>query len=132
MKKNISFLLIDDDEDDRELFQMALENVDAEIQFTEASCGQSALSLLEKATSLPDIIFLDLNMPRMSGRECLTELKNHPTLSTIPVVIFSTSSDPRDKKELMESGAVDFITKPSKTSELTRLLEDFIIQQLHI
>lgn len=123
--------MIDDDEDDRELFQLALADLDADIHFSEAPSGQSALEFLKGAEPLPDLIFLDLNMPRMSGRECLAELKAQRKLSTIPVVIFSTSSDSRDKKELMALGAIDFITKPSKTSELTRLLEQFIIHQLH-
>lgn len=68
--------------------------------------------------SLPDYIFIDLNMLCMSGHDCLVELKKNPTLSYIPVVIFFTSIDLIDKPETARLGTIDFITKPSKTSDL--------------
>lgn len=130
MNTNLTFLLIDDDEDDREIFELALENLSDKPNFHSASSCCTALTLLEEGTVKPDFIFLDLNMPQMSGRECLTALKNNIQLSGIPVIIFSTSSDLRDKQETKEMGAIDFITKPAKTSELTRILNEFIINQL--
>jgi CheY-like chemotaxis protein len=127
---NATFFLIDDDEDDRELFQIALEDSDFEISYTSASNGQEALNILLGNEALPDFIFLDLNMPQMDGRECLKELKKHPVLAGIPVIIFSTSSDPRDIVETKQLGAFDFITKPSKISDLTKILQKFITYQL--
>lgn len=132
LKKALIFLLIDDDEDDRELFQIALEEVENEIHFIAAASGIEALKLLQCCEIPPDFIFLDLNMPHMSGRECLTELKKDPQLATIPVVIFSTSNDPRDIEETKLLGAVEFITKPEKISKLTRVLNDFVVSQLHL
>lgn len=131
LKKALFFLLIDDDEDDRELFQIALKEVENDVQYMDATGGLEALQMLRTNETLPDFIFLDLNMPRMSGRECLIEIKNDPRLSSIPVIIFSTSNDPRDVEETKQMGAIEFITKPEKTSKLTRLLSDFIINQLH-
>lgn len=131
LKKALVFLLIDDDEDDRELFQIALKEVENDVQYMDATGGLEALQMLRTNETLPDFIFLDLNMPRMSGRECLIEIKNDPRLSSIPVIIFSTSNDPRDVEETKQMGAIEFITKPEKTSKLTRLLSDFIINQLH-
>lgn len=129
MAKEIQILLIDDDEDDRDFFQFALENINKEIGYTGSESGPDALELLQKGLQ-PDYIFLDLNMPQMSGRECLIELKSDPALSHIPVIIFSTSSDPRDKEETKQLGAIDFITKPSKTSDLINALTNFISNHL--
>lgn len=64
----------------------------------------------------------------MSGKECLQEFKKSAELLHIPVVIFSTSRDPGDKEETKALGAVNFITKPSRTSELKGILTDFILQ----
>lgn len=132
LKKALTFLLIDDDEDDRELFQIALEEVENEVRYFGAASGIEALKMLQSIETPPDYIFLDLNMPHMSGRECLKELKKDPELATIPVIIFSTSNDPRDIEETKLLGAIEFITKPEKTSKLTRVLNDFIVSQLHL
>lgn len=126
MEKQITFFLIDDDEDDRELFEIALEKIEIPVNFLSAGDGMKALQLLKESNELPDYIFLDLNMPQMDGRECLTALKKDRQLSNIPVIIFSTSNDPRDKEDTQKLGAVDFITKPFKTSELTQILNHFI------
>jgi CheY-like chemotaxis protein len=129
--KALTFLLVDDDEDDRELFQIALEEVEHDIHYLEAASGVEALRTLRHSDTLPDYIFLDLNMPHMNGRECLIELKKDPRLTAIPVIIFSTSNDPRDIEETKILGAIEFITKPHKTSILTTLLKEFIISQLN-
>lgn len=130
MNTSITFLLIDDDEDDRELFQLALEDLDHKTHFYEAASGRKALKMLENSHAVPDFIFLDLNMPEMNGKECLTILKQDHKYAGIPVIIFSTSSDPTDIKITKELGALDFITKPSKMSELTELLNKFILNQI--
>jgi CheY-like chemotaxis protein len=129
MDKHINIMLIDDDEDDRDLFQMAIDDLDTPINFTGVENCCDALVMLENKSVKPDYIFLDLNMPQMSGRECLTNLKKSIQLSKIPVIIFSTSSDPTDIKETKDLGAIDFITKPPRTSELTEILKNFIINQ---
>lgn len=128
--RNIRFLLIDDDEDDREFFEISLNEVEQKIDFVYAESGRVALELLKSRTSIPDCIFLDLNMPQMSGREFLQELKENSELSYIPVIIFSTSSDPRDIQETKELGAIAFITKSPRTIELTKILNKFILDQI--
>ena len=75
----------------------------------------------------PDFIFLDLNMPRMNGRQCLTELKKQPGLCNIPVVIYTTSSENRDREETLALGAAAFITKPSGIEELIQSLQNVFI-----
>ena len=129
MNKNINIMLIDDDEDDRDLFQMALDELDTPVDFTGVENCCDALTMLENKSVCPDYIFLDLNMPQMSGRECLNNLKKSLLLTNIPVIIFSTSSDPRDIRETKDLGAIDFITKPHRTSELTTILKNFILNQ---
>lgn len=77
------------------------------------SC-EMALGTLRKATdNLPDVIFLDLNMPRMRGKTCLCELKKDKVLQGIPVIIYTTSSILKDKDETRALGASHFITKPT-------------------
>lgn len=126
-----TFFLVDDDEDDRELFGLALEEADASILLLTANSGAEALHMLTRERLRPDTIFLDLNMPMMDGKECLAELKNDPQTRDIPVIIFSTSSDPSDRLETARLGAVDFITKPSSIIELTRLLVQFTGNSVH-
>lgn len=67
---------------------------------------------------LPDFIFLDLNMPKMYGRTCLAELRKDVRLATIPVIIFTTSSDPKDINEIRKLGASYFLTKPYNLQKL--------------
>jgi len=130
MTEKITILLIDDDEDDRDFFQLALADINNDIGFLSAESGYEAFDLLQN-NKLPNYIFLDLNMPGMSGRECLTELKSNHAFKSIPVVIFSTSSDPRDIKETKQLGAIDFITKPSKISDLVNAINNFLSKHLH-
>lgn len=119
-------LLVDDDEDDTEIFALAASEADSSIDCVFASDGIAALSLLADKTFVPDFIFLDLNMPLMSGRECLVEIKKRPHLAHVPVIIYSTSASRRDITETKELGASSFITKPALISALTeRLLEVF-------
>lgn len=122
MNKTTIFLLIDDDEDDRELFRLALSDADEDACFYEAKSGREALERLEKKEIVPDYIFLDLNMPEMNGKECLKELRSLPECYEIPVIIFSTSANPDDIRDTINNGASDFLTKPAKTSELTLFL----------
>lgn len=122
-------LLIDDDEDDRELFQLAVEDASVRVECITIKSGYEALTMLSQRAIRPDFIFLDLNMPEMDGRECLAELKKSMHLKGIPVVIFSTSSDPRDVKETRELGAVHFISKPSQIQDLTESVDSFLITQ---
>lgn len=117
------FLIADDDIDDVELFKETLNEINASIQLYTAYDGQEALSILRSGEfSLPDIIFLDLNMPRMGGKECLKELKSDSQLRHIPVIMYTTSSQSKDIEETMMKGAVCFITKPANMKDLRNIL----------
>ncbi len=106
-------LLIDDDMDDAGLFREALEEVNPAIGFQYYFDGNDALQALsDKRISYPDLIFLDINMPSLSGWECLDGLKTQSDLADIPVVMYTTSSNPKEKEKAEAMGAAGFITKP--------------------
>lgn len=116
-------LIIDDDADDIELFCLAVGEIDKTIKCISARTGDEALLLLRKnLLRKPDYIFLDLNMPRMNGKQCLGMIKKHPEFSDIPVIIYSTSKLPQDYDETKALGAVHFLTKPSKHDDLKKAI----------
>lgn len=116
-------VLIDDDTEDQEIFKIALSHVSETpecITFTDA---REALHKLLRKEVIPDVIFLDLNMPIMTGQEFLIEVKRREETQNIPVIIFSTSSNPSTIKLTKELGATDFITKPDRFDKLVSMLK---------
>ncbi len=123
-QKSLNFLLVDDDTDDSFIFQEVIKQVARPVTLQTAEDGLQAMSLLENEdTILPDLIFLDLNMPRMSGKECLLLIKTNDRLRHIPVVMYTTSSQSKDIEETMMNGASGFITKPSNIKELEYIVD---------
>ncbi|SKA23089.1 CheY chemotaxis protein or a CheY-like REC (receiver) domain [Chitinophaga eiseniae] len=123
--KYSSVLLIDDDIDDRMIFGDVLKELVPDIIYNEAINGEDALAKLE-AGLVPDLIFLDLNMPRVDGKQFLAELRQIGHLRHIPVIIYTTSSHESDKKETRALGASYFITKPNSLHELNQLLKGIL------
>ena len=122
-KQLTNCFLIDDDEDDLEIFKMALDEIDPSITLNYAFSGMEALKKLNSDPCLiPNVIFIDWNMPRMNGRQCLEEIKKTDRLMNVPIYIYSTSSDPRAIEETRQMGASDFIVKPSNISSLVNIL----------
>lgn len=115
-------MLVDDDQDDREIFQLAVNEIGITIDCSFYSNAIDALSALRKGTFSPDIIFLDLNMPLMTGIQCLIELKKIDSIVLTPIIIYSTSSDPRFHSEALMNGARSYIIKPNKLSDLILIL----------
>ncbi|MGZ3883469.1 MAG: response regulator [Bacteroidia bacterium] len=127
MSRNKIILIIDDDEDDRSLFFDAVKEIDPDLKCISAVNGQDALTVLRsKGAALPDYIFLDLNMPRLNGKQCLAELKKDPRLSKIPVIIYSTSKRIEDVEETKKLGAENFITKPTLFREICDAIRSVI------
>ena len=119
-------LLIDDDQDDQEIFILALSNSGQKVSCQTFSNALSGLRQLDNnPAQAPDYIFLDLNMPGMNGKQCLAEIKSRSFLKDVPVIIYSTSSRPQDITETTQLGAAAFITKPSSVRSLTKILSDF-------
>ena len=123
MAQTLNFFLVDDDTDDILLFKDVLKEVNPSIIFNSAEDGQQAIQFLKTNNShLPDVIFLDLNMPRMDGKQCLAEIKRDERLHKIPVIIYTTSSQSKDIEESIQKGALCFITKPSNIKELRNII----------
>ncbi|NOT76029.1 MAG: response regulator [Cyclobacteriaceae bacterium] len=122
LKKSV--FLAEDDEDDRMIFEDALKEVQLSTKLTTAKNGQQLMQILhDTVPPPPDVIFLDLNMPRKNGFECLEEIKRTQKLKDIPVVIFSTSFQEEDIKLTYERGANFYICKPGTFHLLKRVIE---------
>lgn len=119
-------LLIDDDVEDQEIFTLALSKVSDILDCTAFTSAKEALIQLDARKLKPDVIFLDLNMPIMTGEEFLKEIKTIDHLKSIPVIIFSTSSNTSTMKKTKELGAKEFITKPNRFDALVELLKPII------
>jgi CheY-like chemotaxis protein len=130
IKGNI--LLVDDDLDDQLIFKDALGEIAFAYQCVLASNGLEGLKKLESETGLPAIIFLDLNMPLMNGLEFLLRIRQSELYKNIPVIIYSTSDNPADKKRMLRSGATRFITKTANFRKLKETLSEILGQQSKI
>ena len=119
-------LLIDDDEDDQFMFKEVIESINPTLQCETATNGKIALDKLKAIPFLPDIIFLDLNMPIMNGYDFLIQLKKEKKLTKIPVCIFTTSNILRDKELTKELGAKSFLTKPNDFRLLRNQLQQIL------
>ncbi|MBA3648545.1 MAG: response regulator [Chitinophagales bacterium] len=129
MNNSKLILIVDDDSDDQELFTEAVDEVNPEIKCISAVNGQDALEFLrEQDGKLPDFIFLDLNMPRLNGKQCLAEIKRSKRFRNIPVIIYTTSKLDEDVKETKKLGAAYFLTKPSKFSDLKNAIS-FLVNE---
>ena len=123
----MKILLIDDDSDDRALFREVVQEISPETICATESDGEKALSdLLDPSFTLPDLIFMDINMPRISGWDCLTTIKGQEKTKNIPVVMFSTSSRDRDIDSASRYGAIGLLTKSGDYRELKRSITDVI------
>ena len=124
-----TILLVDDDPDDQLLFAEALHDADDAVLCLTADNGIDALSKLNFGTIvLPNLIFMDVNMPRMNGIDCLKEIKKTDLLKDIPVIMYSTSCSPAYQKECFNSGAALYMEKPSDFMQLCNVLKQIITQ----
>lgn len=126
MSKDFLCFLIDDDVDDQEIFLSVLERIKPAVNCVTASNGQEAIQRLMSEKIRPDLIFLDLNMPLMNGKQFLKACHKLDDCRQIPVVILTTSSDTKSKEETLLLGARDYITKPDKYSAWGKLIEETI------
>ena len=133
---HLNLLLADDDKDDRLFFKAALEEMPVSTHLTTVHDGEQLMQLLTKETNeLPHVLFLDLNMPRKNGFECLLEIKLNKKLKQLPVIIFSTSFEQEVVNLLYKNGAQYFMRKPAEFSQLKKLIQQaltLIAQDLFI
>lgn len=119
----INILLADDDMDDCTFFKEVLEELPVSASLKIVNDGVQLMQLLNtKEEPLPDILFLDLNMPRKTGFECLLEIKRSKKLKSLPVIIYSTSLNPEVVNLLYEKGAQHYIRKPGEFSNLKKVI----------
>lgn len=120
---------IDDDPDDVDVFIDALKTVSASLTCVTARDGEEALDTLQKMVIAPQVIFLDINMPKMDGMQFLREVKKDDQFKDIPIVIYSTSSDKRQVTEFYRMGAHKFLPKHPNyqllCQELNTILREF-------
>ncbi|MFS4418262.1 response regulator [Maribacter sp. 2307ULW6-5] len=125
MKKHFfRVMLVDDDEDDRFLFSEAFETLEVKSELQMCHNGQEFIDHLENnPEQLPEIVFLDLNMPIKNGLECLRYLKQHSKYNDIFVAIYSTSSAEKDMEDTLLAGANIYIQKPNNFQTLRSVID---------
>ncbi|WP_428661696.1 response regulator [Runella sp.] len=125
--KPLHILLADDDLDDCELFQAALKETAIPAELTLMDDGVNLMRLLNQPeVRLPDVLFLDVYMPRKNGLECLIEIKGHPDLQSLPVIILSQTINPMMVDALYENGALYYLQKPAGFRQQIRLIEKLL------
>lgn len=124
MNQPLQILLIDDDADDREIFALVMQNLDPTAVTGQAEDGYDALNKLNDDQYTPELIFLDLNMPKMHGLECLRQIRDIGRFNSLPVIVFSTSSSPHDISASQASGATDYIVKGHEISIIRTSLQE--------
>ncbi|ULC60359.1 response regulator [Flaviramulus sp. BrNp1-15] len=132
--KTLKVLLIEDDMIEVMKLNRVITSLNLSHKIIEANNGEEALKLLEKKDNLPDIILLDLNMPKINGIEFLSILKDDDTLKYIPTIILTTSNNERDLIECYKIGIAGYILKPLKyedyVSKIEKLLSYWSINEL--
>lgn len=127
----INILLADDDADDRSFFSNALKGLDTPTHLTTVNDGEELMNYLgENSEQLPNILFLDINMPRKNGLECLEEIKQNEKLKNLPVVIFTTTAANAHQENykggtvgrVFDKGANIFICKPHDIEKLKHVI----------
>lgn len=123
----LHILLADDDEDDRLIFKDAINEVKVKTKVTIVNDGVQLMEYLhETEDELPQIVFLDLNMPRKGGIECLKEIRNDPRLKDLSIAIYSTSASEQDIEDTFIKGANIYIKKPNDFNTLVKVLGEVI------
>jgi CheY-like chemotaxis protein len=125
----LTLLYVDDDVDDREIFREAIRTIDVTCDYMEASNGGEALGVLQ--TVLPDVVFFDVNMPGMNGKELLIRIRSNPRFQSMPVVMFSTAISPADELEYKNCGASYCLTKAASYPAFCEALRSFILAHIN-
>jgi CheY-like chemotaxis protein len=136
MKENTAFniLLAEDDTNDRELFTEALKQIPIATNLITVNNGVELMDvLLKNSMNLPDVLFLDISMPRKTGIECLIEIKNDKKLDALPVVMFTISFTSLEVEMKMANtflnlGAQDYIRKPINFEQFKEVIHQALIK----
>ena len=123
MNKTLQLLYVDDDENELFFFRRAVRLASVPIAIEAAEDGEQALERLQLGETMPDIVLLDIRMPRMSGFEVLEEVRRRGRTRELPVIMFSTSSHDMDIRRAKELGATTYCVKPGGVEDLTRFVQ---------
>ena len=127
IENSYHILLADDDEDDRLFFRDAFKELKLKTVLKMVNDGVELMEYLKTPNvQLPNVIFLDINMPRKGGKECLREIRQDERLKNLSVAIYSTSSSEDDIEETLVLGANIYIKKPNDFASLKKVLSDVI------
>jgi CheY-like chemotaxis protein len=123
-KSPLHILLAEDDDDDSMLFKEALNELSVDAKLSRVKDGEELMQILNHfGDKLPDIVFLDINMPRKNGFECLLEIKKSGKYEDVPIVILSTSSGKDLVSKMYDAGANLYICKPNQFNHLKKVIE---------
>jgi len=127
MVRYSAILLIDDDAEDQEIFIDALREVEPLLTCSVADDGEAALALLDNNTvTAPDLVFIDMNMPKLNGKEVLHALKSSGKHNGVPVVMYSTFFSPKDIQQIKALGAAHYMVKATKFDDLCSSLRTIL------
>lgn len=125
MVKDLNILLLEDDKIEVMKFERTLVTLESEHNLQVANNGEEAIQMLNDTQELPDLILLDLNMPKLNGIEFLSIIKSDPKLNHIPTVILTTSVNKNDLLECYKIGIAGYVLKPLK-------YEDYLIKMKYL
>jgi len=123
----LSLLLVEDSPADVFLVKEAMKEEGLRVRMEVADNGESAIAILDRVdagsstNAVPNLLLLDVNIPRSNGTEVLERLRRSPRCGTVPVVMISSSDSPADRKRAFDLGATDFFSKPSSLTEFMKL-----------
>ena len=126
MSSPLNILLVEDDQDDVELMQDALRDNGIQFNMEIVRQGDRVLTYLKTCKNLPNVILLDLNLPKMHGREVLSRIKLSEDFRQIPVAILTTSSSQAEREFCLSAGAAQFLTKPSTVDGFNKTIETIL------
>lgn len=127
----LNILLVEDDQDDVELMQDALKDNGVRFNMDVVRQGDKVIPFLKMCKNFPNVILLDLNLPKMHGREVLSRIKLSDEFKHIPVAILTTSSSQAEKEFCLSAGATHFLTKPSTVEGFNKTIGEIMRIALH-
>ena len=119
----LKILLVEDDQDDVELMEDALRDNEIDFHMEVVRQGDKVIPYLQTCKNFPNVILLDLNLPKMHGREILSRIKLSTEFKHIPVAILTTSSSQAEKEFCISAGAAQFLTKPSTVEGFNKTIK---------
>lgn len=126
-KGPFNIVIADDDEDDLYLFAQAINELGLDANLSQAQTGVEVLEILQTVKELPRIIILDVNMPLMDGLTALGVIRANENYKTVPIIIFSTTENPRGVRDAYRLGASLFLRKPTTYSDYLNIIRALVI-----